>query len=117
MKIIAISCCGNESLVIFDPTKRTKTTKMKKTITIHQVPEDSIDEPVNTITIDVWYTEGTQSNSQEPNTPDEIDSIEYEGLEVSDFIGTMFTDEQLLNAQSDLETDKSLDNIKMMVAD
>jgi len=84
---------------------------MKKTVTIYQTSPDSIDLE-GQIEIEVWYTEGKQSYTQEPNTPEEITSIEYEGVEVSHLISTMFSDDEILNAQSDLETDKDLSEIR-----
>ena len=77
---------------------------------------DSIDV-IDSIKIDVWYKEGVQSTSEEPNTPEEITAIECEGLCVSDLIGTLFTDDELLNAQTDIETNGSLQSIKSFVND
>lgn len=89
---------------------------MKKNITVFQTSPDSIDVE-DKIQIEVWYKESRtviSSNYNEQNiyVPEEITSIEYEGIEVSHLICTMFTDDEILNAQSDLETDKDLSEIR-----
>jgi hypothetical protein len=92
---------------------------MKKTILINQMSADSIDV-LDSIKIEVWYNEGkeifttTWNATPEPNQDAEITSIEYEGVEVSELIGTMFSDEELLNAQSEVETEESLLPIKLI---
>jgi len=90
---------------------------MKKTLTIYQTSPDSIDVE-GQIEIEVWYNEEKEifttnwNATPELNEPEEITSIEYEGKEVSHLICTMFSDEEILNAQTDLETDKDLSEIR-----
>ena len=82
---------------------------------------DSIDT-LDKITIDVEYNEAERIESTDWNTPTEfteaeIISVECNGVCVSDFISTLFTDDELLNAQSDLETESSLENVKLLLID
>ena len=84
----------------------------EKQITIYQMSEDSIDT-IDQMTIDVVYVEGKETSSGNRLTPpeyseDEIISIECNGVCVSDFIGTLFSDQELIEALTDLETNKSL---------
>ena len=84
----------------------------EKQITIYQMSEDSIDT-IDQMTIDVVYVEGKETSSGDRLTPpeyseNEIISIECNGVCVSDFIGTLFSDQELIEALTDLETNKSL---------
>jgi hypothetical protein len=84
----------------------------EKQITIYQMSEDSIDT-IDQMTIDVVYVEGKETSSGDRLTPseyseDEIISIECNGVCVSDFIGTLFSDQELIETLTDLETNKSL---------
>jgi hypothetical protein len=84
----------------------------EKQITIYQMSEDSIDT-IDQMTIDVVYVDSEETSSGDRFSPPEysdteIISIECNGVCVSDFIGTLFSDQELIEALTDLETNKSL---------
>ena len=86
-----------------------------KEITIHQMSPDSIDEG-ESILIEVEYTEGETVRGGEWDeqvwTPEEVTSIKYENIEISEHITPMFTDEELIASTGELETEMSLETIK-----
>ena len=99
----------------------TNSNTMKKTITIFQMSEDSIDVE-NQIEIEIYYSEPKFSTINyfdipEPSKEAEITEITYEGREISHLIATMFDDGELLYSTSDLETSKDLSAIINFVKD
>ena len=78
---------------------------------------DSID-PQDKIQIEVWIREGEESSNThhestpEPNEPDEIDAVFYEGHDITNEL-PMFTDDELI-VNDTLETEKSLTKIKAL---
>jgi hypothetical protein len=83
-----------------------------KQITIYQMSDDSIDT-IDQMTIHVVYIDSEETSSGDRFSPPEysdteIVSIECNGVCVSDFIRTLFSDQELIEALTNLETNKSL---------
>ena len=88
-----------------------------KHITIHRMSSDSIDV-LDTIEIEVEIKEAVYNpftdhyETPDAGEPAEVLAIHYQGVEVSHLIHTMFSDEDLIDGVSDLETEHNLTGIK-----
>ncbi len=93
---------------------------MTKELTIYQVNEDSIDV-IDSIIIEVDIREGKEASSPnyfdtpELDEPDEIESVTYEGVCIYNVLSDYFSDEELFEASSDLETQKDISEIKQSI--